>query len=164
MVKEGVMKNRSMWTGFTVLVSCFLMWGTGLCETVVIENSKGKVPVITKKENIAMVSIPSVGDKPESLCEGWTYGTYQTTTEKAVKVNQIVIEPNGKIGTHKGPNSYVCVVTEGEGVLTVMHSSNKHSSTFKYKPGDVIVFKPNIVHRIDNGNQRTVMIGIETMK
>lgn len=159
------MKKSFILTGIIVMASCFLLAGIGFCETVVIENTKGDVPIIIKKDDITMVPVPMVGgEKPENKCEGWTYGTYYTTTDNALRVNNIVIEPNGKIGTHKGPNPYyVCFVVEGEGVLTMVGAGNKPVATFNWKPGDVIVFRPNTLHRWDNGNKRTVMIGIESV-
>ena len=88
---------------------------------------------------------------------------FYTTADNALKINNIVIEPNGKIGTHEGGTVYACVVVEGKGVLTMVDTKNKESAKFNGKPGDVIVFGPNTMHRSDNGDKRTVMIGIETV-
>ena len=54
-------------------------------------------------------------------------------------------------------------MVEGNGVLTMVDTKNKESAKFNWKPGDVIVFKPKTMHRWDNGDKRTVMVGIETV-
>jgi quercetin dioxygenase-like cupin family protein len=158
------MKKRSIMVGMMVLAGCFLVTGMAFSETVVIETVKGKGPIIIPKDDVKMAAIDWIGgEKPENKCEGWTYGTFYTTADNSLKVNNIVIEPNGKIGTHEGGSVYVCVVVEGEGVLTMVDTNNKVTSKFNWKPGDVIVFRPPGLHRWDNGDKRTVMIGIETV-
>lgn len=157
------MKKGMILLGVVLLGFCFIGAGTAFCETVVIENAAGKVPIIIKKDDVSMVPIAKFGDKPEQKCEGWTYGTFYTTADNGLKINNIVIEPNGKIGTHEGGTVYACFVVEGEGVLTMVDKSNKVSAKFNWKPGDVIVFRPHTMHRWDNGDKRTVMIGIETV-
>ena len=158
------MKKNFNVIGFVVLASCFLFTGMAFSETVVIENTKGKVPIIIQKDDVAMAPIDVIGgDKPENKCQGWTYGTFFTTADKALKINNIVMEPNGKIGTHEGGSVYVCVVVEGKGVLTMLDTNNKSSAKFNWKPGDIIVFRPDTLHRWDNGDKRTVMIGVETV-
>lgn len=161
--KEGMMNKYFTAAGIIVLTICFFFAGQGFSETIVIEDTKGDVPIIIKKDDISMVPVDQVGgEKPENKCVGWTYGTYYTTADNALRVNKIVIEPNGKIGTHDGPHSYyICLVVEGEGVLTLVDANNKPCGTFNWKPDDVIVFRANTLHRWDNGDKQTVMIGVE---
>lgn len=45
----------------------------------------------------------------------------------------------------------------------MVDTKNKESAEFNWKPGDVIVFRTNMMHRWDNGDKCTVMIGIETV-
>jgi quercetin dioxygenase-like cupin family protein len=157
------MKKGIITLGIVLLASCFLATSMAFAETIVVENAAGKVPIIIKKDAVSMAAIDKVGDKPENKCVGWTYGAFYTTADNGLKINNIVIEPNGKIGTHEGGTVYICYVVEGKGVLTMVDTNNKESAKFNWKPGDVIVFRPNTMHRWDNGDKRTVTVGVETV-
>ncbi len=157
------MKKRIITLSIVLLAGCFLTAGMAFGQTIVIENAKDKAPIIIEKAAVSMVSIPAVGDKPYQKCEGWTYGMFYETADKKLKINNIVIEPNGTIGTHEGGSVYACYVVEGKGVLSNFDANNKVTSKFNWKPGDVLVFRPNTMHRWDNGDKRTVMVGIETI-
>ena len=73
----------------------FPMSGAALSETIAIENSKGKVPIVIKADDVVMAEVPEIDeDKPEKVGGGRTYGAFYTKADQSLKVNSIVLQSN----------------------------------------------------------------------
>ena len=127
-------------------------------KVVVIESAKDKVPVVIEKSDVALADVPELAGQP---CKGFKYGTVYTTVGTSIKIHKIEIEADGTISTHEGATVYVCYVITGEGDLGLVDPQGKTINTFHYKPGDVIVFRPNTLHYWKNGLDKTEMLGVE---
>ena len=162
------MKKIFMLIGVLTLASVLMGIGSVYGKTVVIENGKDNIPMIIEKNDITLFNVPKIGEKE---CKGFKTGTFYITSGNSisgVKIHKMEIEPNGLIATHEGPTvgEYVCYVISGEGALVLLNKEGKTVATYNWKPGDVIVFRPNIakpvtLHYWQNGPAKTEMIGIQ---
>ena len=162
------MKKIFLLVGVLSLVSVLIGFGVSYGKTIVVENGKDNVPMFIEKNDITLVDVPKIGDKE---CKGFKSGTFYVTSGNsisAVKIHKLEIEPNGFIAVHEGPaaGEYICYVISGEGELGLVNKDGKTVTTYKWKPGDVIIFRPNIakpnsLHYWKNGPEKTEMIGIQ---
>ena len=162
------MKNRLM-LSVVVTVGCICMaFGVSYGKTIVVENGKDNLPMFIEKNDITMVEVPKIGDRE---CKGFRTGTFYITGGNSitgVKIHKLEIEPNGYVAVHEGPSvgEYICYVITGEGEMGLVDKAGKTIATYKWKPGDVIIFRPNIakpnsLHYWKNGPARSEMIGIQ---
>ena len=161
------MKKIFMLVGILTLVSIFIGSGVSYGKTIVVENGKDNVPMFFEKNDINLVTVSKIGDKE---CKGFKSGTFYATSGNsisAVKIHKLEIEPNGMIATHEGPGvgEYICYVISGEGEMGLVNKAGETVATFNWKPGDVIIFRPNLakpnsLHYWKNGSGKTEMIGI----
>jgi quercetin dioxygenase-like cupin family protein len=162
------MKKFFILIGVLTLASVLMGVGSVYAKTVVIENGKDNIPMIIEKNNITLFNVPKIGEKE---CKGFKTGTFYTTSGNSisgVKIHKMEIEPNGYIAAHEGPaaGEYICYVISGEGELVLLNKEGKTVATYNWKPGDVIVFRPNIakpitLHYWQNGPAKTEMLGIQ---
>jgi hypothetical protein len=162
------MKKSLTLIAIVLLAGIFVGYGTSYAKTVVVENGKDNVPTFIEKNDINLVNVPKIGDKE---CKGFRSGTFYITSGNSiagVKIHKLEIEPNGFIAMHEGPpvGEYVCYVITGTGELVLVDKTGKNVATYVWKPGDVIVFRPNIakpitLHYWKNGQDKTEMIGIQ---
>jgi len=162
------MKKNVMLVGILFLVTFLIGFGVSYGKTIVVENGKDNVPMFIEKNDITLVDVPKLGDKE---CKGFKSGTFYVTSGNsisAVKIHKLEIEPDGLIALHEGPavGEYICYVISGEGELGLVSKDGKTVATYNYKPGDVIIFRPNIakpnsLHYWKNGPKKTEMIGIQ---
>ena len=140
------MKKIFLLVGVLSLVSVLIGFGVSYGKTIVVENGKDNVPMFIEKNDITTVDVPKIGDKE---CKGFKSGTFYVTSGNsisAVKIHKLEIEPNGFIAAHEGPaaGEYICYVISGEGELGLVSKDGNTVATYKWKPGDVIIFRPNI--------------------
>ena len=162
------MKKTLMLAGVLSLVTVLIGFGVSYGKTIVVENGKDNVPMFIEKNDITLVDVPKIGDKE---CKGFRSGTFYVTSGNsisAVKIHKLEIEPEGLIGLHEGPaaGEYICYVISGEGELVLVSKDGKTVATYNFKPGDVIIFRPNIakpnsLHYWKNGLKKTEMLGIQ---
>jgi len=154
--------------GVLALASIFVGFGDSYGKTIVVENGKDNVPMLTEKNDMSLAEIPKIG---ENKCKGFSIGTFYVTggnSISGVKIHKLEIKPDGLIATHEGPaaGEYICYVIAGEGELGLVDKNGNTVATYHWKPGDVIIFRPNIakpnsLHFWKNGPAKTEMIGIE---
>jgi quercetin dioxygenase-like cupin family protein len=162
------MKKIFMLVGVLTLVSVFIGLGVSYGKTIAVENGKDNVPMFIEKNDMTLVDVAKIGEKE---CKGFKTGTFYVTSGNSisgVKIHKLEIEPNGLIAVHEGPaaGEYICYVISGEGELSLVDKSGNTVATYKWKPGDVIIFRPNIakpnsLHYWKNGPEKTEMIGIQ---
>jgi oxalate decarboxylase/phosphoglucose isomerase-like protein (cupin superfamily) len=162
------MKMISKLLALAIMAGLFIGNGVSYGRTFVVENGKDNVPMIFEKNDLILANVPKIGDKE---CIGFKAGTFYTTTGNSVagvKIHKLEIEPNGYVAVHEGPSAgeYICYVITGEGEMGLLDKTGKTVATTKWKPGDVIIFrpsiaKPNSLHYWKNGPGKTEMIGIQ---
>lgn len=129
-----------------------------IAEVYVVENAKGKVPVVIEKDDPALGDVPDIGGKPN---EGFSYATRYVTAGTGLRVHRGHVEPGGSIAEHEGPNVYVLYVVNGTGTLVNTDPEGNEASSISYKPDDIIVFRENTMHYWENGDAAFDFVGFE---
>jgi quercetin dioxygenase-like cupin family protein len=154
--KEGMMKKLAAIFCVPFFLGLFIMSGTAFAGVYVIENSKGKVPVVIEKDDPAVSEIKELNNLP---CEGFRMNTVLQTVAGGLLLHRIELDPNGTISDHASPDAWVVFIVQGNGLL-VNTKDGKKVSEVKYKAGDIIIFRPNTMHYWKGGSEKSVMFGV----
>ena len=122
------------------------------------QNSEGNIAVA---EKVSSYTVGEVKELMERACTGFSLALMYEFDDGKIKVYRGEIEPNGYISLHYGPTTWACCMVEGEGEFQNADYDLNLKSSINWKPGDVIVCKPNGMHAWKNGPKKTVFIGVE---
>ncbi len=126
-------------------------------DVYVVDNAKGKRPIVTQKDSFARNPVPVTNGGQN---QGFSSATMYSMPATGVTVYSGHIEPNGKIAHHEGGTVYVLYVVRGTGKLVNLDAAGATTSEIAYKPDDVIVFQPNTHHQWENGAEAFDFIGV----
>lgn len=126
-------------------------------DVYVVDNAKGKRPMVLQKESFTRNPVPVTNGGPN---QGYSSATMFATPATGVTVYTGHMEPGGKIAPHEGGTVYVLYVVRGTGKLINVDPAGAQTSEIAYKPDDVIVFQPNTHHQWENGGEPFDFIGI----
>ncbi len=129
-------------------------WGG---DVYVVDNAKGKRPIVTQKDGFARAPVPVTNGGQN---QGYSSATMFTTPGTGVTVYTGHMEPGGKIAHHEGGTVYILYVVRGTGKLINLDPAGATTSEIEYKPDDVIVFQPNTHHQWENGPEAFDFVGV----
>jgi quercetin dioxygenase-like cupin family protein len=116
-------------------------------KTYIIENGKDGYPVAMDKGPLAIAG------------EGWAAGAI---SEGGVDFYVFRAAPNAPLEAHKSPESWIGYVVSGSGELGLTDESGNQKSVIRYKPGDIMVFRPDTMHSWKNGSTEAVILFVKT--
>ena len=119
-------------------------------EVYVIETSQGSKPIAVKKDTTALAAVPNIGEGRPN--QGFNYGSLYELPGAGIQVMRGHVDPKGSIAVHDGPQQYILYVIAGTGNLTLNGKGGEQIGEVTYKPDDVIVFQPHILHGWVNGD------------
>ena len=162
------MKKGFMLFAIVIMIGIFAGYGVSYGKTIVVENGKDNIPTFIEKNDITYHNVPKIGDKE---CKGFRSGTFYVTSGNSisgVKIHKFELDPGGYIAVHEGPSAgeYISYIISGTGELGLLDKAGKTVATYTWKPGDVIIFRPNIakpnsLHYWKNGPEKTEVLGIQ---
>jgi quercetin dioxygenase-like cupin family protein len=126
-------------------------------DVYVVDNAKGKRPIVTQKDGFTRNAVPITNNGPN---QGYSSAMMYATPGTGVTVYTGHMEPGGKIAHHEGGTVYILYVVRGTGKLVNVDPEGATTSEIAYKPDDVIVFQPNTHHLWENGPEAFDFIGI----
>jgi hypothetical protein len=154
------MRKNQFLIGVLVLMGVFVFSGISYAKVVIIENSKGGVPIVIEKSDYTLPDIPALAGQP---CKGFRYGTMYKMEGLPILLNKAEVEPYGEIATHgvPDPNIYACYIIKGEGEMGLVDSKGNTVAKVHYTAGDVLIFRPNNLHYWKGGAQKTEILVIQ---
>ena len=126
-------------------------------DVYVVDNAKGKRPMVTQKDGFTRNPVPMTNNGPNT---GYSSAMLYATPGTGVTVYTGHMEAGGKIAHHEGGTVYILYVVRGTGKLINVDAEGATTSEIAYKPDDVIVFQPNTHHKWENGPEPFDFIGV----
>ncbi|HEY0422137.1 MAG TPA: hypothetical protein VGC82_02320 [Rhodopila sp.] len=126
-------------------------------DVYVVDNAKGKRPMVTQKDGFARIPVPVTNGGQN---QGYSSAMMFATPATGVTVYTGHMDPGGKIAHHEGGTVYVLYVVRGTGKLVNVDPAGATTSEIAYKPDDVIVFQPNTHHLWENGPEPFDFVGV----
>lgn len=126
-------------------------------DVYVVDNAKGKRPMVTQKDGFTRNAVPITNGGPN---QGYSSAIMFATPGTGVTAHTGHMEPGGKIAPHEGGTVYILYVVRGSGKLINVDATGATTSEIAYKPDDVIVFQPNTHHKWENGAEPFDFVGI----
>jgi mannose-6-phosphate isomerase-like protein (cupin superfamily) len=126
-------------------------------DVYVVDNAKGKRPVVMEKESFVRKPVPITNNGQNT---GYSSAMMFATPGTGVTVYTGHMDPGGKIAPHEGGTIYILYVVRGTGKLINVDPAGATTSEIAYKPDDVIVFHPNTHHKWENGTEPFDFIGV----
>lgn len=130
-------------------------------DVYTIQNDADGVPVVVDLPPFALQELASMGtDKPNA---GFSYATALTHESSGIQIGRGRIAAGGMSAAHASPNRYILYVVAGSGTLVLFDKHDVQTgTTIAYKPEDVIVFEPNVVHAWQNASQTPLdFVGVD---
>jgi mannose-6-phosphate isomerase-like protein (cupin superfamily) len=126
-------------------------------DVYVVDNAKGKRPIVTQKDGFTRNPVPITNNGPN---QGYSSAMMFATPGTGVTVYTGHMEPGGKIAPHEGSTVYILYVVRGTGKMINVDTVGEPTSEIAYKADDVIVFQPGTHHKWENGAEPFDFIGV----
>ena len=126
-------------------------------EVFVISDNNSGVPEFETLSAPELVEVPEIGGDANT---GFSYAQLWAGLE-GFQVFKGRIQPQGKIVSHDGPETYVAYIVSGSGTMGNDGPNGDKVSSFKFGPGDVIVFGPDTMHHWEVDDEEVVFIGFQ---
>ena len=148
---------KSLIYGLAALCLCGAVSTSWAGDVYVVDNAKGKRPMVTQKDGFARNPVPVTNGGQN---QGYSSAMMFAMPATGVTIYTGHMEPGGKIAHHEGSTVYVLYVVRGTGKLVNVDPAGATTSEIAYKPDDVIVFQPNTHHKWENGSEPFDFIGV----
>ena len=148
---------KSLIYGLAALCLCGAVSTSWAGDVYVVDNAKGKRPMVTQKDGFARNPVPVTNGGQN---QGYSSAMMFAMPATGVTIYTGHMEPGGKIAHHEGGMVYVLYVVRGTGKLVNVDPAGATTSEIAYKPDDVIVFQPNTHHLWENGPEPFDFVGI----